>query len=141
MTPAAIAGAVVLVAVIAWRRTVTHEDPWMIMIGYSALAVALGGGVLYAATSRSIILGSVPLRTLGKYSYGLYVLHYPIVIALRLSGRVSEGWTFAAVMIPLSLAAAYLSYHLLESPFLRLKDRFGVGANRPAHVLLPPGSC
>jgi peptidoglycan/LPS O-acetylase OafA/YrhL len=130
MRPAAIACVVVLVVLVAWRRTASHDDAWVIMIGYPALAVVFGGVVLYAAVRRSRVLELSGLRTLGKYSYGLYVLHVPIATVARLTfhvpdANVGAGRRFTAIVLPIVFAAAYLSYHVYEKQFLRLKDVLG----------------
>ena len=119
-----------LAGLVAWRRTASHDDPWVIMIGYPALAVAFGGVVLYAAVCRSRVLELSVLRTLGKYSYGLYVLHVPIATVARLTFQVPDanvgaGRRFTAIVLPIVFVAAYLSYHLYEKQFLRLKDVLG----------------
>lgn len=81
------------------------------------------------------ILASRPLRTLGKYSYGLYVFHVPIWLltlrampAERLS-RICASTAFVFSMqliIPFSISfiIAWLSWHLYEKRFLRLKHFF-----------------
>ncbi|MBV6477217.1 MAG: acyltransferase [Rhodocyclaceae bacterium] len=63
----------------------------------------------------------------GDFSYGLYVLHFPIVQLL-----VQEGWlrgqplAFLATAVALALAAAFCMWHLVELPFLR-RDSHYVG--------------
>jgi peptidoglycan/LPS O-acetylase OafA/YrhL len=75
----------------------------------------------------------------------MYVFHWPIHIALAplASGLVNAGSPFrrlltfvlyAAVVGMLSLASAVISWKVLESPFLRLKDRL---APRPAAQARP----
>jgi peptidoglycan/LPS O-acetylase OafA/YrhL len=66
---------------------------------------------------------------LGKISYGLYVFH--IFVWYFVSDWISThlrlahpDLTIAVLTIPLTIALSMLSYHLLESPFLRLKKRF-----------------
>ncbi len=65
-----------------------------------------------------------PLPALGLRSYSLYVWHLPIVTALAsagwLNGSISHD---AAIAVPLCLAAAVLSYAVVEAPFMRLRRR------------------
>jgi peptidoglycan/LPS O-acetylase OafA/YrhL len=75
------------------------------------------------------------LRTLGTYSYGLYVWHeilrpffhawIPIELLDELArSRLLGVLLYAAICIALSFGAAYLSWHLYEKHFLKLKSRF-----------------
>lgn len=71
------------------------------------------------------VLTWAPLRGLGKISYGLYLWHYTVyyVVKQQLPGaEPSQVWTRVVVEVLLSVAVATLSYHLLESKFLKLKD-------------------
>jgi len=100
--------------------------------GFGAvLVLAVGAG---SAAPLSRALGRPALRTAGKYSYGLYVLHYPIFLALeaagitsavlaaRLGGRLAGIAAFAAIAGAVTFAGAFLSWHGLEKRFLRWKD-------------------
>lgn len=91
------------------------------------------------------------LRSFGLYSYGIYLTHGPIRAVVRdhLFGPSLEGTSplvafrtmagtqlpalaiFVAICLPLCWAAGWLCYWLIESPCLRLKDRF------PAHGTTP----
>lgn len=74
------------------------------------------------------------LRFLGKYSYGIYVLHVLVLAVMNLPLRAALlGLTHSKLVavvgagltsLTVSIAAAYLSYHLYERPFLRLKHHF-----------------
>ena len=74
----------------------------------------------------------------GKFTYGLYCLHcigifiaYNISKLFHLQGSVIWvifGETTIALLI--SLALAWLSYRLLEKPFLLFKNRFAVVVNK-----------
>jgi len=78
--------------------------------------------VLYAAMAGG--LGTRLKRAVGDLSYGTYLFGFPVtlsVIAVR-SG-LSIRSTFA-VAIVITLACAWLSWHLVEQPCLRLKSRF-----------------
>lgn len=72
---------------------------------------------------------------LGKISYGLYVFHVlglkvggSLVVRLRLP-LVEVCAPVASLLITVLLAG--LSYRFLETPFLRLKERFAVVQSRP----------
>jgi peptidoglycan/LPS O-acetylase OafA/YrhL len=99
--------------------------------GFAAVLVlavdAAPGSVLSRALVRPGLAGA------GKYSYGLYVLHYPIFLALEAAGitslamaaalgsRIAGMAAFAALAGAATLAAALLSWHVIEKPFLGLK--------------------
>lgn len=58
----------------------------------------------------------------GKISYGLYLWHYPIYCTLK---DFNLSWPVVLIIgTPLSYAAAGLSHHFIEQPFLRLKNLF-----------------
>jgi len=70
-----------------------------------------------------------PFIYLGKISYGLYVFHifvwYLVSDWINAHLRIADpGLLIALLSIPLTIGLAMLSYHLLESPFLRLKKSF-----------------
>jgi len=111
-------------------------------VGFAAvLVLALGGG---APSPLSRALSGPALRTAGKYSYGLYVLHYPIFLALdaagitsaalaaRLGGRLAGIAAFVAVAGAVTFAGAFLSWHGMEKRFLRWKDLVPYGRAPPA---------
>ena len=76
-----------------------------------------------------------PLRSLGRYSYGIYVYHIFAIQALE--GRLTAAWLgtlgvptaaaswarFGAIAAG-AIAAAWLSWHLFEKRFLVLKKYF-----------------
>jgi peptidoglycan/LPS O-acetylase OafA/YrhL len=100
--------------------------------GFAAtLVLALGGE---GASPFSRVLSGPALRGVGKYSYGLYVLHYPAflaleavgitsaALALRLGGRLAGIAAFVAIAGAITFAGAFLSWHGMEKRFLRWKD-------------------
>ena len=81
------------------------------MLFIPAAAIA---GTLAVAGCPSILAWR-PLMYIGKISYGLYLWH-GLVIWWHLP------WLVA---VPLSIGIAIVSFHVIEQPFLGLKDRFG----------------
>lgn len=72
------------------------------------------------------VLALEPLRLVGLVSYGIYLYHWPIFLALTPGRTGLEGWTLFAVRTAATLAAATLSYHLVERPF---RDRRVITTN------------
>ncbi len=68
------------------------------------------------------------LRYLGKISYGLYVYHQFVMLAVAHTERYWDGMLAKAVRgaveLLLTIGIASLSYWFFEKPFLRLKERF-----------------
>ena len=77
------------------------------------------------------MLKLAPIVYLGRISYGLYVLHSFAIDGVRkwldLPERASST---AGVGFILTCGLAIVSYHGLERPFLRLKQRFTVVESR-----------
>ena len=95
-------------------------DGWPVLVTYP----------LAAAASTAIIFGTLGARSgarlraaayLGKISYGLYVFHAAVI-------RLVPSPLLA---LPLTIGVAAVSYRYLESPFLRLKNRFTHVGTRP----------
>jgi peptidoglycan/LPS O-acetylase OafA/YrhL len=104
---------------------------------FSAMALASAGVIALALRSHLVaaICSLRPLRWLGKYSYGIYVLHLILFIYLEEALRnfvhahitPNKGVDIVIsglLIFSISLTAAYLSYNLYEKRFLRLKRFF-----------------
>ncbi len=117
---------------------------------HTFLALAAGGllagAVLLADTGRPLarLLEARPLVALGRYSYGLYVVHYLVHVgALRALRATPAGaallatragyLAYAVAGALASLALAWTSWHVIERPFLGLKDRLA-----PRHAPASP---
>jgi peptidoglycan/LPS O-acetylase OafA/YrhL len=100
--------------------------------GYTCNALFFGGVVALASQCRPgalayRILACWPLRMLGKYSYGIYVWHLFVAVAVyKVTQRFSiqSPWGSVVASTAGSLLVAVLSYHLYEAWFLKLKKKF-----------------
>jgi peptidoglycan/LPS O-acetylase OafA/YrhL len=73
----------------------------------------------------------------GDLSYGLYIYGWPVEEAvIWLRGGQATWWQLFAIALPATAVLAFLSWHLVESPALRLKP----GAPRPGAGFLLPGA-
>ena len=100
-------------------------------VGYSLILVVVVSVVLLALDEASKfchrILCLRPLRYLGQISYTLYLVH-ELVIDFVTHFLSAPRHAQAATSLFLSIGVAAASWHWLESPLLRLKDRrFGYG--------------
>jgi peptidoglycan/LPS O-acetylase OafA/YrhL len=105
------------------------------VVGRLLVSVA-SGAILYACLhSRSKLVRGGWVVRLGKISYGLYMLHLVgILIMLRLFHPI-WGWKVLAIKalgLVMTVVLGFVSYRWVESPFLRLKDRFATVLSRPA---------
>jgi peptidoglycan/LPS O-acetylase OafA/YrhL len=109
-------------------------------VGYSLLAVGFGIVVLGAAAGDGTksrlqtILGSPWLTVVGRYSYGMYVYHVPVlgicelVLRSRIPQALSRQPLFAVGYVLFlglaTFAVSAVSFEFVERPILNLKHRF-----------------
>ena len=115
------------------------------MLGYPAIALGAGAFLLAAlgtSAAHPRVAANRALVYLGRISYGLYVYHvFAMYLALLFIHfwlqSVATRWPglvlpiFASLSGALTVWFAMVSYQWLESPFLRLKDRFTLVPSRP----------
>lgn len=77
----------------------------------------------------------------GDYSYGLYLYHVPFMqLLIYLFPNAWSGawwWSLFIVGFPVSLAAAMISWHLVEYPVLKLRKSFAI-RHRPEEAPQSP---
>ncbi|OJA26979.1 acyltransferase family protein [Burkholderia ubonensis] len=82
----------------------------LILVPYSAVSFATAATPLISRFGR-----------FGDPSYGIYIYGYVVQqVLMHAFPAISRG-AFAAASIVLSIAAGYVSWHLIEKPFMRLK--------------------
>lgn len=106
----------------------SRSELWMATAGYSLLAMCFAGligwTVLHAGSGAALcrLLRLRPARWLGKVSYTTYLVHYPMLSLAAALGWGLLGRDGLGVVFTLLVAAA--CWRWLESPLLRLKDRW-----------------
>ena len=122
-----------------WRHSIAW-DPIMQMLGFPLITCSYACLIAIAARPKSSsLLGrgleNPVLRSLGQYSYGMYVFHAAIAslfdripafplhpFPARLS-RANDTVNFM-ILSCACYAVAFISWHVYEKHFLKLKDRF-----------------
>ncbi len=81
----------------------------LIVISFSGIAA-----VVYSTTQENRLLSSSALRLIGRWSYGIYLFHWPLVVSRKFDDLNSV--VRFAVVTALSIVLAGLSYRIIESP-------------------------
>jgi peptidoglycan/LPS O-acetylase OafA/YrhL len=129
-----------LLVLLSIPQIVTWYSPWMGRFGYVIVAIASATLIADLVAGRHSLLAGpfawTPAVYIGRISYGIYLLHLPVFFIVE--GHLAELPSLAklGLKLALTLAAASLSFHVLEQPFLRLKSRFETqGAAAPRRAL------
>lgn len=138
--PLFFASSAFLLLLMVWTRGFNNYDRRVLILGYPTLAVVFGCAISLAvsgwfpkAIQKALSHGVLP--ACGKVSYGMYIFHWLLVIAVapwqaeqNLALGTGAALGLALAVIVLGTAAIYviatLSYRFVESPFLRIKSRF-----------------
>lgn len=114
----------------------TRGSHWFATLGYTALAVFFAGVVGWTvaragtASPAARLLRWGPGRYVGRISYTIYLVHYPVymLVGSAVNGWLGAGWWGTAarglISVAVAIAVAGASWRFLESPILRLKDRW-----------------
>ena len=122
-----VAGWIALAGVLALGM-VMREDTQIVFQGGLAAVAVLGAIVIAALLVPGSLLGRIlespPMRWIGQRSYGLYLWHWPVFILVVAAmpgwGRDGlEGWAMGGIALAITVAAAALSYELVEQPIRR----------------------
>ena len=120
-TPVLIALGVV-VAVVSPNLTAMYGGQYLLTVGYTIEGICIATILLYSVEHSSSLFGrflNLPWMVwLGTLSYSLYLWQQILVM------RENPASQFPPLQFVSALVAAMLSYHLVEQPALRLRDRW-----------------
>lgn len=128
----------------ASRPDVRHRPTWVVALIWSALAVGLWAGpvgphpgwgtvpvvlataaCLHVARGARLPVWAWPLGAcvgvVGRWSYALYLVHWPILVAAWSWAPTGLSLGGACIVWALSLCAAGALHHLVENPARRLR--------------------
>jgi peptidoglycan/LPS O-acetylase OafA/YrhL len=116
----AIVGVAGLAAVLVLSSVDNSTTAWIYRGGFTLVALATAGIIASVALVPdgwlSQALSLRPVRYVGAISYGLYLFHWPIFVAVDHARTGLVGWPLFGVRIALSFAVAVASFHFLEMP-------------------------
>lgn len=90
--------------------------------GLNALLPALATGAMIYAGPEPImnrVMALAPMRYIGRISYSVYLLHWPIIVLYTFLERRPATSVEILALTCLSLLAGALQYHLVEAPTRR----------------------
>jgi len=131
--PSAVIWATLYAASTSWRAV----DPYFRTVGYTAAAAMYACGIiLLLTTPLGNVVGNPVLRFFGKYSYGMYVFHWPLmlfmapiytlaaVMPLLFGSHLPSQLVFLGLATALTSVVAFVSWQAYERHFLALKRFF-----------------
>jgi peptidoglycan/LPS O-acetylase OafA/YrhL len=118
-TAAVVAGTVALAVQLWWWWGLDQSASWLYQGGFTLYAV-LSCAVITAAALPSgplrWVLSRGGLQWLGLRSYGIYLIHWPVFLAVRQGWPDLGRWPATVIGIGVTLGLAELSYRHVERP-------------------------
>ncbi len=108
--------------------------PWGFLLTATCTAVIIFAGLQQSVLSRALSIA--PLLWLGRISYGVYLLHWPIFLWLTPARTGLSQWPLFGLRLAVTLPCAVLMFRILENP-VRLGVRLkGVTALKAGSVVV-----
>ena len=125
-----LAAGAALLALTWWLLLEDHYGLAMTVIGYPLLGLSFSL-LLIAALSGGSLLQRVPVpgaASIALWSYAIYLTHKQLCVLLRgplqAQGWGADTWQAIVIMSAASIVAGWLLYVLVETPFMKLRDRY-----------------
>lgn len=143
-------------------RLVRASVGWVALTGFGALVATTsvsdawlynGGLPLFALVSAGLVLAVIgphgsgltklmslrPLVVLGHWSYALYLVHWPIYLALNPERTGISSWPLLAIRVALALSVAALITTFLERPIRQRRIVVGARQGSFASIVVAAG--
>ena len=127
-----------------------HLVPYSLPLFLACLAIIVGSGYVLSAESYAglpiwifsmipvygyvtLFIGAtrippLPFFRRGDYSYGIYLYGFPIQQAIVASTGITNPFLLFVSALPVILALAVFSWHVVEKPTLKLRKAFSMSA-------------
>ncbi len=106
----------------AWHALQGQEpmlyDGGFLLVALFAAAV-IASVMSWPSSPLAVLLSARPLVLLGRISYGIYLYHWPLFLAIDQAHTGLQGLPLLAVRLTATFAAAYLSWRFVEEPIRR----------------------
>jgi peptidoglycan/LPS O-acetylase OafA/YrhL len=130
-------------AYLAWAwHALQGQDPFLYHGGFFVVALAAGAVIVACVTVPGSVLArylSVPVIVfVGRISYGLYLYHWPLFLAIDHEHTGLSGAWLLLVRLAVTFAAATVSFLFIEEPIRThrmFRGRMGVGLAAAAAVV------
>ena len=125
-----------LILIVASYFLISKDTPWP---GYMALIPVLGAYLIIVSNyQNNILINSPVFRYIGKWSYSIYVWHWPLVV-FGFYFTLTDWWIYG---IPLSILLGFLSYQFIEKiNFTRYSSWKKIYKVKPLYIFLVVLSC
>ncbi|MBP7929610.1 MAG: acyltransferase [Acidimicrobiia bacterium] len=116
--PLTAAGAFSLALIVVLWTTASQDDRWLYPYGLMLHAAATLVLLIVASGPGPLAVGlsARPLRAIGRWSYGIYLYHWPVFIWLDPGRAHLDGVPLFVVRCAVTTALAAVSYRFLEEP-------------------------
>jgi peptidoglycan/LPS O-acetylase OafA/YrhL len=120
LAPLVGAGSLILLLLVS--TSLTGLGPWHVGVVGVIATVGILWGISTAENSRVFTpLTTRSARSLGNWSYSIYLWHWPVIVLGGLIGIIPEFWGYRVpLVLVLTIGLAAATYHFLEKPVLSI---------------------
>jgi peptidoglycan/LPS O-acetylase OafA/YrhL len=119
-----LAGAVAVVGLVLFLLYADWTPPWLLRGGFTIVAittaVAIVGVLAHGTVDR--VLSVNPLVLIGRWSYALYLVHWPVLVSLTPNRTGLDRWSLLALQLVVMFVLSIAMHLLVEQPIRNRTD-------------------